>query len=137
EALTYRFDDLKPDGARVALAWETVVVPFALSVDTRGITLASLRREMRHLAGYKAETYYEAALYCVDNEFNYDEALQWIDKAIQQDERFDNLDLKVQILERLGPRGEAASIQAKALKAAEPEQLYGYGDRLIREHRLQ
>jgi len=133
EALTYQFTSLKPDGATIALAWDTVVIPFSLGVDTKAITLASLRREMRHLPGFKSETFFEAALYCVDNAFNYDEALQWIDKAIEMDEGFDNLDLKAQILERLGRGDEAAATQAKALKTAAPEQLFSYGERLMRE----
>jgi tetratricopeptide (TPR) repeat protein len=137
EALTYEFSDLKPDGATIALEWDTVVVPFAIGVDTKSITLASLRREMRHLPGYKAETYFEAALYCLDNAFNYDEALKWIDQAIAQDENFDNLDLKAQILERTDTRDEAAALEARALKMASPQQLFGYGDRLVREKHLE
>jgi hypothetical protein len=133
EALTYEFNDLKQDGATIALTWDTLVVRFAMGVDTRAITLASLRNQMRHLAGFKAETFFEAALYCVDNEFNYDEALKWIDKAIQMDDGFDNLDLKAQILERLGRRDEAAAMQAQALKKAVPEQMFSYGERLMRE----
>jgi hypothetical protein len=137
EALTYAFNELKPDSATITLEWATTVVPFSFTVDTKAITLDSLRREMRHLPGYKQETYYEAALYCVDNDFNYAEALRWIDKAIDEGERFENLDLKAQILGRMGRSGEAAALQAKALKLAEPAQLYGYGERLLREKRLE
>jgi len=137
EALTYEFNDLKPESATIALEWDTVVVPFTIGVDTKSITLASLRREMRHLPGYKPETYYEAALYCLDNDFNYDEALKWIDEAIERDENFDSLDLKAQILERVDKRDEAARLEAKALKMASPQQLFAYGDRLVREKRLE
>ena len=137
EAMTFAFNELKPDGATISLEWAAAVVPFGVSVDTKAITLASLRREMRHLPGYKQETYYEAALYCVDNDFNYDEALRWIDKAIEEGERFENLDLKAQILGRMGRTEEAATLQANALKVAEPAQLYGYGERLLREKKLQ
>jgi hypothetical protein len=136
EELTYEFTNLKPDSVTVALAWEQVVVPFTLAVDTRAITLASLRREMRHLPGFKAETFFEAALYCVDNDFNYEEARQWIDRAIAEEERFEHLELKSQILERTGHSSEAAALLAKALTLASPQQMYGYGDRLIREKRL-
>lgn len=136
DALTYEFNDLKQDGATIALAWEKVVVPFSLAVDTKSITLASLRREMRHLPGYKAESFFEAALYCLDNEFNYDEAIGWIDRAIAEEERFDNLDLKAQLLERVGRRDEAAALQAKALQLAAPPQIYMYGERLMRDKRL-
>jgi hypothetical protein len=136
EELTYEFTRLEPDAATIALEWDQVVVPFRLNVDSRSITLTSLRREMRHLPGYKAETFYEAALYCVDNDFNYDEAMQWIDRAIAEEERFENLELKSQILERTGRQKEAAALLARAFTLASPEQMYGYGDRLIREKKL-
>lgn len=77
------------------------------------------------------------ALYCVDNQFNYDEALGWIDRAIaDNEESFGNLDLKSQILEKLGRRQEADGTLAKALTLATPEQMYRYGDRLLREKKL-
>jgi hypothetical protein len=136
EALTFEFGELKPDSAVISLAWERVVVPFKVSVDVKSLTLASLRLELRHLPTYKSESWFEAALYCVDNDFNYPEALQWVEHAIQDEERFDNLDLKAQILERLGRREEATAFQAKALTLATPEQMYLYGDRLLREKKL-
>jgi hypothetical protein len=127
EALTYEFDDVKSAGATIALSWEKTVVPVAVSVDTKALTLAGLRRQMRHLAGYKPETYYEAALYCLDNEFNYDEALKWIDQAVAEgEERFENL----------GRTQDAKDLLAKALALASPQQKYGYGERLIREKQL-
>ncbi|HJQ37426.1 MAG TPA: DUF2911 domain-containing protein [Thermoanaerobaculia bacterium] len=138
EELTFDFRELQPDTATLTLAWERVELPLHLAVDTRAITLASLRNELRHLPGYKAEAWYEAALYSVDNEFNYDEALQWIEHAIgMEGERFENLDLKAQILRGLGKQKESEEAQAKALQLAEPEQFYGYGERLIREKRLE
>ena len=137
EELTFDFRELQQEAATLTLAWDRVVLPLQLSVDTNAITLASLRNELRHLPGYKAEAWYEAALYSVDNEFNYEEALQWIDHAIgMEGERFENVDLKAQILRGLGRQKESEEAQAKALRLAQPEQFYGYGERLIREKRL-
>jgi tetratricopeptide (TPR) repeat protein len=137
EALTYEAGDLSDDGATIALAWDRVAIPFHVAVDAKSITLASLRNELRHLPGYKGEAFFDAALYCVDHQFNHAEALQWIDRAIQMDgEQFDNLDLKSQILEGLGRHQEAVDLEAKALGLATPQQMYGYGDRLLREKKL-
>jgi hypothetical protein len=133
ETMTFDFANLEQDSAIMSLAWERVVVPLRITVDTKSITVASLRNQMRHLAGFKPESYYEAALYSVDNDFNYEQALKWIDHAIAAEERFENLDLKSQILEHLGRLDEARETAAKALKIAEPDQLYGLGDRLLRE----
>jgi hypothetical protein len=133
EEMTFEFTELQEDGATIVMAWEKVAVPIRIAVDTKALTLASLRRELRHLPGYKGEAWFEAALYCVDHRFNYDEALKWIDRAIADGEDFDNLDLKAQILGGLNRPDEARALQAKALAMASPEQMYAYGDRLIRE----
>ena len=137
EALTFDFADLMADKATLVMSWERVSVPLHFAIETKTITLASLRNELRHLPGFKGEAWFDAALYCVDNQFNYAEARQWIDRSIQMDgETFDNLDLKAQILDGLGQHADAAALQAKALGMATPQQLYGYGDRLLRETKL-
>jgi predicted Zn-dependent protease len=137
EELTYEFVELTEDAATILMSWESVAVPVHLQVDTKTLTLDSLRRELRHLPGYKAEAWYEAALFCVDRQFNYDEALKWIDRAIAEgEENFDNLDLKAQILAGLGRTQDAGTVQAKALAVATPEQMYAYGDRLLREKKI-
>jgi tetratricopeptide (TPR) repeat protein len=121
ETLRYEFDDLMPESA----------------VISKEITLTALRNQMRHLAGYKSETYYEAAMYCLDNDFNYDEALGWVEQAIASNEaRFENLELKSKLLERLGRTKEAAETHAEALSLATPQQKYMLGDRLLREGKL-
>jgi hypothetical protein len=137
EALTYEFSDLKSDAATVVMAWDRIVVPVHIGVDSTSITLTSLRNELRHLPGFKGEAWADAAAYCLDNKIDYPEALQWIDRAIQMDgEAFDNLDLKSQIVGALGRQQEAVDLEAKALTLASPQQMYVYGDRLLREKKL-
>lgn len=136
DALLYAFDDLRPDAATISMEWEKTVVPFKLAVDTKAITLASIRREMRHLPGYMGETYFDAAMYCVDNAFNYEEALEWINKAIEQEERFENVELKARIVQALGRPQESAALLSKALAMATPQQLFSYGELMRREKKL-
>jgi hypothetical protein len=136
DTLAYEFTDLGPESATIAVEWARVTAPIRLTVDTKNITLASLRNQLRHLPGYKAESWYEAALYCVDHRFNYAEALTWIDHAIAEEERFDNLELKSQILAGLGKEDESAALLAKALAMASPDQRFMYGERLLREKKL-
>jgi hypothetical protein len=137
DTLRYDFDELTPESAVVSMEWEQVAVPIEIAVASKAITLAALRNQMRHLPGYKSETYYEAAMYCLDNDFNYDEALGWVEQAIASNEaRFENLELKSQLLERLGRAKEAAEIHAQAVALATPQQKYMLGDRLLREGKL-
>lgn len=137
ETMTYEFTDLTPDTATLSLAWERVAVPLHVSVDTRSKTLATIRNQLRTLPGFKGEAWSDAALYAVDNEFDYPEALTWIDRAIQMDgENFANLDTRAQVLKGLKRDTEAEAVQKKALAIATPPELYSYGDRLIREKRL-
>jgi hypothetical protein len=137
DTLRYEFDKLTPESTVVSMEWEQVAVPFTIAVASKEITLTALRNQMRHLPGYKSETYYEAAMYCLDNDFNYDEALRWVEQAIASNEaRFENLELKSQLLERLGRTKEAAEIHGQALSLATPQQKYMLGDRLLREGKL-
>ena len=137
DTLRYEFDELTPESAVIAMEWEQVAVPFKIGVGSKEITLTALRNQMRHLAGYKPETYYEAAMYCLDNDFNYDEALRWVEQAIESNEaRFENLELKSQLLERLGRSKEAVAFHAEALSLATPQQKYMLGDRFLREGKL-
>ena len=47
EALTYDFDEVKPDSAVVVLEWEKVAVPFKVGVDVHGVVEASLKKQLR------------------------------------------------------------------------------------------
>lgn len=57
DELTFDFTDLQPDSATLKLEWDRVVVPLHLTVDTKAITEASLRNELRHLAGFHGEAF--------------------------------------------------------------------------------
>src|SRR5277367_1889021 len=52
DALTYDFDDLKPDSAVVTLRWEKVAVPFKVAVNVNDIVEASVNRQIRGLNQY-------------------------------------------------------------------------------------
>jgi len=127
EALTYTFDDIKPESAAATLRWEKLAVPFHISVDVKAITERSIRNQLRNTGGFSWAGYDEAAMWCLDGNCSLDQALKWEDTSIQNEERFENLLTKSQILAAMGKKQESDATQAKAMEKATGLQLHVYG----------
>src|SRR5216684_2139752 len=126
EALTYTFEEVKPDSAAATLRWEKLAVPFRVSVDVKAVALRSIKNELRSVGGFTWGGYDEAAQWCLDNNYNLEEALKWEDTSIQNEERFENLETKSRILEAMGKKEESAKALSTALDKATAAQLYFY-----------
>ncbi len=127
EALTYTFDDIKPESAAATLRWEKLAVPFQISVDVKALVLRSIHNQLRNTGGFTWGGFDEAANWCLDNNYNLEEALKWEDTSIQNEERFENLLTKSQILTAMGKQQEADATKAKAFEKATGVQLHVYG----------
>ncbi len=132
-ALTYDFDQLKPDSAVVVMSWDKLAVPFNVSVDVNKVVEASLHNQLRGLSQYTWDGWDDAATYLVDNKVNLDEALKYEDNSIGNEDRFENEMTKSRILEAMGKTTEATAAKDKALSLGTAPQLYGYGRQLQRE----
>jgi len=130
DALTYDFDDVKPDSTVVTMRWEKVAVPFKVQVKVDDIVEASIPRQIRGLNQYYWEGWDEAANYFLTSKTHLDEALKDEDQSIKLEARFDNLMTKSQILEALGRKDEATVARNQALDKASAVQLYFYGRQL-------
>jgi len=130
EALTYDFDDPKPNATTVTLRWDKVAVPFRVEVKTDELVAASLHKQLRGLAQYTWDGWNDAANYLLTRKTNLDEALQYSDRSIKVEERFDNLITKADILAALNRTNEATAARNQALAMANPVQLHGYGRQL-------
>jgi Protein of unknown function (DUF2911) len=133
EALTYDFDDLKPDSAVVTLRWEKLAVPFKVTVDVHDAVERSLHKQLRGLAQYSWQGWDDAANYWLSEKVNLDEALKDTDRSILQEERYDNLMTKSQVLDALGRKDEATVARNQALQKADVNQLYAYALQLQSE----
>jgi hypothetical protein len=133
EALTYSFDDPKPDSVAVTLRWEKVAVPFHVSADVNAIVLRSIQNQLRNTGGFTWAGYDEAANWLIDANSNLDQAMKWEDQSIQIEERFENLLGKSMILEAQGKKQEAEATKTKALEVANGLQLHAYGRGLQRQ----
>jgi hypothetical protein len=130
DALTYDFDDVKPDSTVVTLRWDKVAVPFKVSVNVNDLVTASIHRQIHGLNQYYWEGWDDAAGYFLANKINLDEALKDEEQSIKAEERFDNLLKKAGILEAMGRKDEAIAVRSKALDKGTAVQLYFYGRQL-------
>jgi len=133
EALTYTFEEVKPDSTAAALRWEKLAVPFHVSVDIKALVLRNIKNELRNVGGFTWAGYDEAANWCLDNNYNFEEALKWEDTSIQNEERFENWETKSRILNAMGRKEDGAKALATALDKANAVQLYVYARGLQRQ----
>jgi hypothetical protein len=126
EALTYDFDDVKPDSAVVTLRWEKVAVPFHVTADKEA-TVANIRNQMRNTAQYIWAGWDDAATWCADNKTNLEEGLKWADRSIQAEDRFENEMTKSRLLAELKRDSDAAAARNKAMEMGNAIQLYSFG----------
>jgi tetratricopeptide (TPR) repeat protein len=136
-ALTYDFDEVKPDSTVVTLSWDKVAVPFKIAVNVNDTVTASIRRQIRGLNQYYWEGWDDAAAYFLANKIDLDEALKDEDLSIQAEERYDNLLNKSKILEAMGRREEADATRKEALDKASALQLYFYARQLQNNKKLE
>jgi len=130
DALTYDFEQLKPDSAVVVLEWEKVAVPFKVGVDVHEVVQASLKKQLRNLSQYTWMSWDDAANYLLAEKVALDEALKYTDKSIETEDRYDNEMTKSQVLTALNRKDDAAVAEKKALAMASPLQVHGYGRQL-------
>ena len=124
EALTYDFDELKPDSALVKLRWEELAVPFRVAVKDEETVLPNLREQLRGIAQWSWSPWNDAAAYCLEKKSNLEEALKWAEHSVGIEERFENLDTKANILTALNRAAEAKGARDRALEIGSATQTY-------------
>ncbi len=126
EALTYDFDNLKPDSTVVTLRWEKLAVPFTVGVNVHEVVEDSLHKQLRGLPQYTWEGWDDSANYLLSEKTDLDEALKYSNQSIQVEERYDNLMTKSRVLDALGRKDEATVARNQALAKADVNQLYAF-----------
>ena len=134
-ALTYDFNDLKPDSAVVVLEWEKVAVPFKVGVDVHDVVQASLKKQLRNLSQYTWISWDDAANYLLTEKIAFDDALKYADKSIETEDRYDNEMTKSKVLLALNRKDDAAAAEKQALALANPLQIHLFARQLQTEKR--
>lgn len=130
-ALTFEFDELRPDSMLVKLKWEKIEVPFKVTVDVHQAVRESLKKQFRTLNRYNWIGWNDAADYLLAEKFDLEEALIYTDKSIEIEDRFDNEVTRSKVLTALGRATDAAAVQKKALELGTPLQVHQFARDLL------
>jgi Protein of unknown function (DUF2911) len=118
ERLSYTFDEPANDATALALRWEKLRIAVPITVDTKAVTLASIREQLRGLPRFSWQGWNQAASWCARNNVTTDEAFAWADRSISMQKSFANLRTKAALLEKKGDAKAAAALRAEALPLA-------------------
>lgn len=129
--LTYEFVDLGSNYGMLALDWEKKRIPVKIEVDDKDAVVASLRAQLKGVAGFGWQGPLAAARYCAQNNINHEEALGWIDQAIQQQKNYNTLSVKSTLLYQKGDQETAMSIADESAQLANINQLNALGYQMI------
>jgi tetratricopeptide (TPR) repeat protein len=127
EALSYDFDDPKPNSALITMRWERVAVPFKVEVNTPEITRQSLRNQLRARVQFEWQAWQEAADYLLNNQLGAEEALKYAERSVEIEDRFENEMTRSHALSALGRNEEALAARDKAIAKGDQLQVHSYG----------
>lgn len=136
ERLSYGFDDVSDTKGTLVLRWEKLAVPIAIEVDTPKVVMASVRGELRGLAGFRAETLTQAARYWLRNNGNLDEALKFADTALSRGGAYQTRMVRAQILDKKGNAAGAAEERTRAQAIATENDLNQTAYGLLNEKKV-
>lgn len=123
ESLSFRFQNVTLESAKLVLAWEKLEIPFLVKnkADTNARVLAGLEEKIASAKPGDPGPYIEAAAYCYDQKVNLEEAMKWIDKAIALKSTLYGHFVKSELLALAKNPGDSTAELEKALKAAGPD----------------
>ncbi|MGD0295958.1 MAG: DUF2911 domain-containing protein [Bryobacteraceae bacterium] len=126
EALSYEFDDPKPDSTVITMRWEKVAVHFKVEVNTPEIVEASLRDQLRGRIQFEWQPWTEAANYLLDNKLSAEQAVKDADNAIANEDRFECEITKAWALRTLGRKDAAQAAYDRAFAMGNQPQIHTF-----------
>src|SRR6516165_2533093 len=117
ESLAYRFENPTETSTDVVLQWEKLQISFPITVDTKAVTLASLKAQLRGLGRFFWQPWNNAAAWCIKEGCGNDQALAWVDQSISVQPSYLNLTTKAKLVEKKDP-ATASKLRADAMTLA-------------------
>lgn len=133
ERLEFRFEDPTDSSVTTVLRWEKLELSFPITVDTKAVTLESLKSQLRGLPRFSWQGWNQAAQWCLRNDVDLDQGLTWADRSIGIQATFPNLRTKAAILEKKGDTKTAQELRDRATKIATEADLNNYGYQLLQQ----
>jgi len=124
ETLTFGFDEVKDDKARMDLSWENTRVSVRVTADATEQALANIREAMaKPDADFGA--YNRCARFCLDRDIMPKEALEWATKSVALDKRYWNTYTLALAQAKNGLYKEAIATAQQSTKLAEEAKAAG------------
>jgi hypothetical protein len=123
ELFTIDFPQVTSNSAVLALNWEKLSIPVALSVETNAQFLSNAKDAVAKAKPDDWRTSLTAARYLYDNKYAPADAAAFLAKSLSVKETFANLSTKASVLAGEGKKKEAVAVAQKALagKDADPK----------------
>jgi len=123
ELFTIAFPQVTSNSAVLVLAWEKLMVPVRLAVDTNALFLSNAKDAVAKAKPDDWRTPLTAARYLYDNKYAAADAALFLEKSLSVKETFQNLSMKAGVLADEGKKKEAVAAAQKALamKEADPK----------------
>lgn len=144
EFLTFEFTDRQLDKATLALQWEELALPIAITVDNaKQLYVEKMREELRNRTGFDSENWAQAANFLLDNDLEPALALTWARNGVSMpgigQENFATLSAQARAEEKNGLVAEATATRAKAWNhpSAGPFDLHQAGRQLLAQKKPQ
>jgi hypothetical protein len=112
ESMIFAIPAVTDSSADVHLAWENVVVPFTIGVDTNAKVLAGIRSTLGWRPGF------QAAQWAFQNKVAGTDAMRWIDQSIAAEETWQNVALRARMLAGAGRYKDAVVAGERAVTLA-------------------
>ena len=115
ETMAIEFSDITANYCNLEIKWDLTLIAIKIKTDTDKKVLTEIDDKMK---GVTQATYYQAAVYYLENDKDLNKALDWIDKALVNNEQFWILRQKAIILAKLGRYKEAITLAESSIKLA-------------------
>ena len=135
ETMAIEISDITTDNCYMEIKWDHTLVKFKIETFTDKKVVEEIDKKMK---GVSQATYYQSAVYYLENGKDLNKALEWIDKALINNEQFWILRHKALILARLGRYQEAITFAERSMKlaaAAENDEFKKQDEKSIAEWR--
>jgi hypothetical protein len=117
ETLDLSLNDLRDESATLAISWEKVRVPIALTVDVKSTLVPQIEAALA--TGGDKLPYANAAMYYFENDLDLKKAAAWMDAAVAANPNaFYLVYRKALILEKMGDKAGAIAEAKKSLEGA-------------------
>ncbi len=123
ESFTIAFEDLKNDGATIALKWDKTRIPVELTTNTKEKVNQQIETALKNPSALEPIFYYQAASFKLDNGQDLEQAAKWIDTAIEKSQpaRYFMYQKKAQIEAKIGNKDKAKAAAEKSIELLKAE----------------